>query len=73
MDSETTTVSPSGPSAGKDVASKSAGLLGALDRQIMRHQSAISLAAAALAILGAGAIFLGLARVSPILKVLSPF
>ena len=73
MDSETATVSPSGPAAGKGVASENTGVLGALDRQIIRHQSAISLATGALAILGAGAIFLGLARVSPALKVLSPF
>jgi hypothetical protein len=53
-------------SAGKDY-------LSTLDSQIMRHQSAISLLTGALAILGVGAMFLGLARVSPLLKVLSPF
>lgn len=73
MGSETTTVSPSGPTAGKDVVSENTGLLGTLDRQIMRHQSAISLATGALAILGLGAISLGLARVSPALRVLFPF
>ena len=73
MGSEMTTVSPSGPAAGKGVASEDTGLLGTLDRQITRHQSAISLATGALAILGVGAIFLGLAGVSPVLRVLSPF
>jgi len=48
-------------------------LLAALDSQIMRHQSSISFVTAALAILGVGAMALGLARISPLLKVLSPF
>jgi hypothetical protein len=73
MGSKTTTVSPSDPTASKDVVSEKTGLLGTLDRQIVRHQSAISLATAILAILGLGAISLGLARVSPALSVLSPF
>jgi hypothetical protein len=50
-----------------------AGLLSVLDSQIMRHQVAISFVTGALAVLGVGAMSLGLARVSPLLKVLLPF
>lgn len=53
--------------------SEGTGLLAALDRQIMRHQSSISFVTAVLAVLGVSAIALGLARVSPLLKALSPF
>ena len=49
------------------------GLLGRLDRQLMRHRSAISAFTAVLAVLGLAAMFLGIARVAPSLKVLSPF
>ena len=49
------------------------GLLGTLDSHINQHQSAISLVTGALAVLGVGAMLLGVARVSPLLKVLSPF
>jgi hypothetical protein len=73
MSSNTTTVSPRGPEAGRRAGSENLGLLGTLDQQIMRHQSAISLATGILAILGVGAIVLGAMRVSPDLKVLLPF
>jgi hypothetical protein len=49
------------------------GLLDTLDDQITRHQSAISLVTGILAVLGVSAMFLGVARVSPLLRVLSPF
>jgi len=48
-------------------------VLEALDNLIMRHRSAISVATGLLAILGVGAMAVGLANVSPLLKVLSPF
>ena len=48
-------------------------MLSTLDSQIMRHQAAISAVTGALAVLGVGAIVLGLARVSPLLKILWPF
>lgn len=73
MGSNTTTVSPRGPEAGKRAGSENLGLLATLDQQIMRHQSAISLATGILAILGVGAIVLGLMRVSPESKALLPF
>jgi len=50
-----------------------AGLRSVLDSQIMRHQAAISFVTGALAVLGVGAMSLGLARVPPFLKVLLPF
>ena len=49
------------------------GLLSSLDSQIMHHQREISVVTGVLAVLGVGAIVLGLSRVSPLLKVLSPF
>jgi len=49
------------------------GFLSSLDSQIMRHQRAISVVTGVLAVLGVGAIVLGLSRVSPLLKVFSPF
>lgn len=52
---------------------KGGGFLSSLDSQIMRHQREISVVTAVLAVLGVGAIVLGLSRVSPLLKVLSPF
>jgi hypothetical protein len=48
-------------------------LLSSLDSQIMRHQREISVVTGVLAVLGVGAIVLGLSRVSPFLKILSPF
>ncbi len=54
-------------------ARQSSGLLDTLDAQIMRHQSAISLVTGILAVLGVGAMLFGVARVSPLLRVLSPF
>lgn len=73
MGAETTAVQQGGPGAGKGSASEDTGLLSTLDSQIMRHQSAISLVTGVLAIVGAAAMFLGLARVSPLLRALSPF
>jgi hypothetical protein len=52
---------------------QSSGLLDTLDAQITRHQSAISLVTGILAVLGVSAMFLGVARVAPLLRVLSPF
>jgi hypothetical protein len=49
------------------------GLLSTLDSHINQRQSAISLVTGALAVLGVGAMLLGVARVPPLLKVLSPF
>jgi len=49
------------------------GLLSTLDRQIMRHQRAISVVTGALAILGVAAMILGFAGLSSNLKALSPF
>ncbi len=49
------------------------GFLGTIDSQIVRHQLAISFVTGALAILGAMAIVLGFAGLSPSLKALSPF
>lgn len=69
----TTAVHPGGQGAGKNRAAKDGGLLSTLDRQIMRHQAAISAVTGALAVLGVGAVVLGLARVSPALKILWPF
>ncbi len=73
MAAETTAIHQSGPEAGKGSASEDTGLLSTLDSQIMRHQSAISFVTGVLAVLGMAAIFLGLARVSPLPKILSPF
>ena len=44
-----------------------------IDSRITRHQSAISVITGALAVLGLGAMALGLSRVSPLLKALWPF
>jgi len=68
-----TTAVRRGPEAGKGRAEKDAGFLSTLDGQIMRHQSAISIITGALAVLGLGAMALGLSQVSPLLKVLRPF
>ena len=57
----------------EDRTTANAGLLSFLDSQIMGHQAAISFVTGALAVLGIGAMSLGLARVSPLLKVLLPF
>ena len=54
-------------------AAKDGGLLSTLDSQIIRHQAAISAVTGALAVLGVGAIVLGLSRVSPLLKIFWPF
>jgi hypothetical protein len=48
-------------------------LLSTLDSHINQRQSVISLVTGTLAVLGVGAMLLGVARVSPHLKVLSPF
>jgi len=69
----TTAVRQGGPETGKDRAVKDGGFLSTLDGQIMRHQAAISVVTGALAVLGVAAMILGLSRVSPLLKVLSPF
>jgi hypothetical protein len=69
----TTAVHQGGHGAGKNRAAKDSGLLSMLDSQIMRHQAAISAVTGALAVLGVGAIVLGLSRVSPLLKILWPF
>jgi hypothetical protein len=69
----TTAVRQGGKGAGKNRAAKDGGLLSTLDNQIMRHQAAISAVTGALAVLGVGAVVLGLSRVSPLLKVLWPF
>ncbi len=73
MAAETAAVNQRGPGAGKGSASEDTGLLSVLDNQIVRHHAAISLGTGVLAILGVAAMFLGLARVSPLLKVFSPF
>jgi hypothetical protein len=73
MSSGTVTVSSSGAAPGKNAAPESSGFLANLDRHIVQHQAAISLATAVLAVLGVAAIAFGLARVSPALKVLYPF
>jgi hypothetical protein len=73
MSSGTVTVNPSGAASGKNAAPESSGFLASLDQHIVRHQGAISLATAVLAVLGVGAIAFGLAHVSPALKVLYPF
>ena len=52
---------------------KDDGFLSSVDSQIMRHHREISVVTGVLAVLGVGAIVLGLSRVSPLLKVLSPF
>ena len=52
---------------------KNDSFLSSLDNQIMRHQREISVVTGILAVLGVGAIVLGLSRVSPLLKVFSPF
>jgi hypothetical protein len=69
----TTAVRQGRQGAGKNRAKKDGGFLSTLDSQIMRNQAAISVVTGALAVLGVGAIVLGLSRVSPLLKVLSPF
>ena len=69
----TIAVHQGGQGAGKNRAAKDDGLLSTLDSQIMRHQTAISAVTGALAVLGVGAIALGLSRVSPLLKILWPF
>ncbi len=72
MGTGTTAARHSGPEAGKGRAEK-AGFLSTLDSRITRHQSAISVITGALAVLGLGAMALGLSRVSPLLKALWPF
>jgi len=68
-----TTAEPQDPSGlGTEGTAKNR-LLSSLDSQIMRHQREISVVTGILAVLGVGAIVLGLSRVSPLLKVLSPF
>ena len=52
---------------------KNDSFLSSLDSQIMRHEREISVVTGVLAVLGVGAIVLGLSRVSPLLKVFSPF
>ena len=49
------------------------GLLGTIDRQIIRYQHAISIVTGVLAILGVAAIVIGFIGLSANLKVLSPF
>jgi len=73
MGTGTRTERHSGPETGRGSAAEGTGFLAALDSQIMRHQSSISVVTAVLAVLGVSAMVLGLARVSPLLKVLSPF
>jgi len=73
MGTGTTAARHSGPEAGKGRAEKDAGFLSTLDSRITRHQSAISVVTGALAVLGLGAMALGLSRVSPLLKALWPF
>jgi hypothetical protein len=68
----TTAVRQGGQGTGKNRAAKD-GLLSTLDTRIMRHQAAISVVTGILAVLGVGVIVIGLSRVSPLLKVLSPF
>jgi hypothetical protein len=51
----------------------SSSLLHTLDSQIIRHQSLISLVTGILAVLGVGAMLIGVVRVSPLLRALSPF
>ena len=65
------TVRESGPGNGR--AANDGGFLSALDDLIVRHQVTISVVTAILAVLGVGAMVVGLSRVSPILRVLSPF
>ena len=69
----TTAVRQDGHGTGKNRVGKDGGLLSTLDSQIMRHQAAISAVTGALAVLGVGAIALGLSRVSPLLKIFWPF
>ena len=69
----TTAVHQGGQGAGKNRAAKDGGFLSTLDSQIIRHQAAISAVTGALAVLGVGAIVLGLSRVSPLLKIFWPF
>jgi hypothetical protein len=73
MGTETGTARHSGPGTGKEAAAEGTGLLAALDRQIMRHRSSISFVTEVLAVLGVGTMAVGVARVSPLLKALSPF
>ena len=73
MGTGTTAVRHGGPEAGKGRPENDTGFLSTLDGQIMRHQSAISIITGALAVLGLGAMALGLSQVSPLLKVLRPF
>ena len=68
---EASPIPRSGPDAGKGA--EKTGFLANLDRQLIRHQSAISAFTGVLAVLGLAAMFLGIARVAPSLKVLSPF
>jgi hypothetical protein len=65
MESGTTAVRQSEPAPG--------GLLSTIDRQIVRHQHAISVVTGVLAILGVAAIVVGFTGLSEHLKVLSPF
>lgn len=68
-----TTAEPQDRSGPETRRTENDGFLSSLDRRIMRHQREISVVTGLLAVLGVGAIALGLSRVSPILKVLSPF
>jgi hypothetical protein len=71
MSSGTVTANPLG--SGKNAAPDRSGFLASLDGHIARHQRTISLITAVLAVLGIGATTFGLARVSPVLKLLYPF
>jgi hypothetical protein len=66
-------VARGGSHSGRNRTVNDRGVLQALDNLIMRHGSAISVVTGLLAILGVGAMAIGLANVSPLLKVLSPF
>ena len=66
-------VAHGGSRSGRNRTVNSRGVLETLDNLIMRHRSAISIITGLLAILGVGAMAVGLANISPLLKVLSPF
>jgi hypothetical protein len=67
------TVRQSGPEAGKGREANNGGFLSTLDRHIVRHQATISIVTGILAVLGVGAMVVGLSGVSPLLRVLRPF
>ena len=58
---------------GTEASAEETDFLANRDRQLIRHRSAISAFTGVLAVLGLAAMFLGIARVAPSLKVLSPF